>query len=195
MAQTKAQDWGTYHISSNLKEYEVARPNHFTFIAENMGDLIRSDFALENPSDEDLIKNGQEILKLSVTKASIPHFSINPIEIRRGNSVIKMAGNPTFDAGSLEVQDFVGLDTKSVIMAWQARAYDVINDRGGRMVNYKRNCTLVEYTPDFEEIRHWELIGCWISDITEDEFDKSADGERKISCTIQYDRAIMHMPD
>lgn len=189
------EDWGTYHISSNLQNYEVARSNHFTFIVENLGELVRSDFALEEPDNDDVITDGQEVIKLSVTKASVPHYSINPIEIRRGNSVIKMAGNPTFDAGTLECQDFVGLDTKSVLMAWHALVYDVVNDRGGRMFRYKKNCTLTEYTPDHEEIRHWELIGCWISEIAEEEFDKSADGDRKITCTIQYDRAIMHMPD
>lgn len=189
------EDWGTYHISSNLQDYEVARSNHFTFIVENLGPLVRSDFALENPEESDLLRDGQEVIKLSVTKASVPHFSINPIEIRRGNSVIKMAGNPTFDAGTLECQDFVGLDTKSYLMAWHAKAYDVINDRGGRMVDYKHNCTLTEYTPDHKEIRHWELIGCWISAISEEDFDKAGDGDRKITCTIEYDRAIMHMPD
>lgn len=189
------EDWGTYHISSSLQDYEVARSNHFTFIAEGLGSLVRSDFALEQPEESDIINNAQEIVKLSVTKASVPHFSINPIEIRRGNSVIKMAGNPSYEAGTLECQDFVGLDTKSVLMAWQALAYDVVNDRGGRMINYKKNCTLTEYTPDHQEIRHWDLIGCWISAITEEDFDKSADGDRKITCTIEFDRAIMHMPD
>ena len=106
-----------------------------------------------------------------------------------------MAGNPSFDAGSFECQDFVGLDTKSALMAWHGLAYDVVNDLGGRMKDYKKNCTLIEYDQAHNEIRHWDLIGCWISDITEDEFDVSADGDRKIGCTIQYDRSVMHLPD
>lgn len=189
------ESWGTYHINSNLANYEVARSNFFTFIAEGINDLVRSDFSLEEPTEEDIIQDGQEVIKLSVTKSSIPHFSIEPISIRRGNSVVKFAGNPTFESGSLECQDFVGLDTKSVLMAWQALAYDVVNDRGGRAANYKKNCTLVEYTQDGQEIREWELIGCWISGITEDDFDVTADGDRKIGCTIEFDRAVMHLPD
>ena len=189
-------NWGTYHISSNLENYEVARSNFFTFIVEDLGNLVRSDFNLDEPTENDFIKDGQEIIKLSVTRASGPHYSINPIEIRRGNSVIKMAGLPSFDAGSIEVQDFVGLDTKSVLMAWHALAYNTTNDLGGRMKEYKKNCTLVEYTQDHKEIRHWDLIGCWISAIEEEDFDVGADGgDRKINCTIQYDRSYMHLPD
>lgn len=189
------ESWGTYHISSNLENFEVARSNFFTFVVENIDDLVRSDFALVDPDESDIIRNGQEVIKLSVAKSSVPHFTIDPIEIRRGNSVVKYAGNPSFDAGSLECQDFVGIGTKDVLMAWQALAYDVVNDRGGRAARYKKNCTLVEQAQDGEEIRHWELIGCWISAISEDDFDVTADGERRISCTIQFDRAIMHRPD
>ena len=189
------ESWGTYHINANLAEYEIARSNFFTLIVEVLNDLVKSDFALEEVTEDDIIQDAQEIIKLSVTKSSVPHFAISPIEIRRSNSVTKYAGNPTFDAGTIEVQDYIGLDTKSVLMAWQAQAYDVVNDRGGRASNYKHNCTLVELTQDGQEIREWELIGCWISDITEDEFDLTADGDRKISATIQYDRAVMHLPD
>lgn len=183
---------GTYHINSDLEHYEVARSNFFTFIVEGLDGLVKSDFNLVTPSKKDIITGGQEIIKLSVTKASVPHFSIDPISIRRGNSVVKFAGNPTFDSGSIEVQDFVGLDVKSVLMAWQALAYDVVNDKGGRAKDYKKNCSLIEYTQDYEEIRRWDLVGCWVSDLKEDDFDMSADGDRKISITIQYDRAVMH---
>jgi hypothetical protein len=189
------ESWGTYHISSNISNYEVARSNFFTFIVEDLGDLVRPDFNLVTPGEQDILPNGQEVIKLSVSKLSIPHFSIAPIEIRRGNSVVKYAGNPSFDAGTLECQDFVGIDTKSYLMAWQNLAYNVVTDKGGYAKDYKHNCTLVERDQTGKEIRHWEMIGCWISEISEDEFDVTADGDRKISCQIVYDRAIMHMPD
>lgn len=195
MAKNGQLNWGSYHISSNLKDYEVARSNFFTLVVHDLDGIVRSDFGEVEPQEADRINNAQEVLKLSVTKASVPHFDIDVIEVRRGNSVIKYAGLPKFDAGSVEVQDYVGLRTKDALMAWQAAAYDVVNDFGGRAVNYKKNCTLYEYTQDFEEIRHWELIGCFITGITEDDFDVAGDGDRKLSATIQYDRAIMHLPD
>ena len=189
-----AEKLGTYHISSNPADYELARSNFFTFIVDDIETLVRSDFGLEEPEESDFLRGGQEALKLSVNKSSIPHFDIGVIEMRRCNSVIKYAGNPTFPEGSLQVQDFVGLKVKSILMAWQALAYDVVNDKGGRAADYKKKCTLIEYTHDHEKIREWELVGCWISSIKEDEYDVSSDSDRKIDCVVQYDRAIMHDP-
>ena len=78
-------------------------------------------------------------------------------------------------------------------MAWQALAYNVYTRKGGRMKDYKKNATLIEYTQDFEQIRSWTLYGCWISNISESEFDKESDGKRQITATIQYDRAEMNL--
>ena len=58
------------------------------------------------------------------------------------------------------------------------------------MKDYKKNCELVEYTQDFVPIRSWELIGCWISALSESDFDKESDGKRQITATIQFDKAI-----
>lgn len=191
-----AENWGTYHISSDTQNYEPARSNFFTLIVKNIDGIVRADFNRDfgNPGAADKIANAQEVLKLAVNRASVPHFSIAPIEIRRGNSTVRYAGNPSFSAGSIEIQDWIGTDTKSVIMAWQAAAYDVITDKGGRAKDYKKDCVLYEYTQDYQEVRHWDLFGCWISDVTEGEFDVGADGDRKIGATLQYDRAEMHLP-
>ena len=58
------------------------------------------------------------------------------------------------------------------------------------MKHYKKNCTLIEYTQDYEQIRQWELRGCWISSLSEDPFDKESDGKRQITVKIEYDKAI-----
>lgn len=188
------------HISTNLRNYEAARSGFFTFIVDDIDNIIRADYTGDR-SDEDSIgessriKNAQETLKLNVTSASVPHFSLEVLQYKRGNDTVKFAGTPTFDAGSISVDDVVGLDTKSILMAWQALAYDIKTRRGGRMVDYKKNCTLVEYTQDFEQIRSWKLYGCWISEIGDEAFDKESDGKRKLTATIQYDRAEMVLPN
>jgi hypothetical protein len=94
----------------------------------------------------------------------------------------------------LVVDDVVGLDTKSVLMAWQGLTYNVHSRKGGRMVNYKKTCTLVEYTQDYEQIRSWTLYGCFISALSEESFDRNNDGPRQITATIEYDRAVMELP-
>ena len=168
------------HISTNLANYEAARSGFFTFIVNDLDNIIRADYTGDRSNEDSIapssrIANAEEVLKLNVTQASIPHFSLEPLQYRRGN-------------------DVVGLDTKSILMAWQALAYDVKTGRGGRMADYKKNCTLIEYTQDFEQIRSWKLYGCWVSDIGEDAFDKESDGKRKLTATIQYDKAEMVLP-
>ena len=57
---------------------------------------------------------------------------------------------------------------------------------------YKMDATLIEYTPDYsEKVRVWKLDGCWISSMNEEDFSQDANGARRITCTIQYDRAYV----
>lgn len=203
---------GTYHITSDIQNYESARSNFFKLIIDDLDDLVYPQFSYtgENAENEYVTKrgrkSGQDVIKLSVNRASVPHFQLGIIEVKRGNSVVKFTDTPTWNEGQIELQDFVGLETKNVLMAWQALAYDVNSDTQGRAGDwtdadgvfhkgYKRRCILVEYTPDFQQLRYWELIGCWINNISESNFDVAETGARTISVSLQYDRAIMHMPD
>ena len=197
-----AEQIGTYHLAANMDLYEVQRKNNFEFIISfadgtHNEDLLRAG-VLENEataSDYINVDRAQEIVRLSVVTSSVPHFSQNTIEIKRGNSTMKLAGAPTFSAGSFEVNDYIGADTKSVLMAWQALSYNVRTEKVGKAKDYKRNCTLVELTPDNEVVRYWELSGCWISELSESGKSVDDDGKQTITATIQYDRAIPHLPD
>lgn len=185
------------HISTNLANYEAARSGFFTFLVDDIDGIIKSTYSgdAENAQATDKIANAQEIIKLNVVKCDfVPQFSLEVLKYQRGNEVVKFAGVPTFKDGNIVVDDVVGLDTKSVLMAWRGLAYNVHTRKGGRMKDYKKNCTLIEYTQDYEEVRSWTLYGCWISDLSEDGFDKSSDGTRQITAKIEYDRAVMNLP-
>jgi hypothetical protein len=191
------------HISENLADYEAARSGFFTLLVGN-GETFNADNkdtwnsinGLPSPyaDKEAIAANGdntqQKLLALNVTKAFVPHFSLEVLEYKRGNEKVKFAGTPSYESGSLTVDDVVGIDTKNILLAWQAQAYDVHTGKGGRMKHYKKNCTLIEYTQDYEQIRKWDLRGCWISALSEEDFDKENDGKRQISVTIEYDKAI-----
>lgn len=193
-----SKDLSASHISTNLANYEAARSGFFSLIVDNIDNIVKASYSGSNPdlaAASDKISQAQEILKLNVVKAPVPHFSLNALEYRRGNDVVKFAGVPTFKDGSIVVDDVVGMDTKSILMAWQGLAYNVHTRKGGRMKDYKKDCTLIEYTQDFEQIRSWKLYGCWVSDITEGDFDKESNGDkRQITAKIEYDRAEMNLP-
>lgn len=183
------------HISANLASYEAARTGFFSLIVDDIDNIVKASYSgdTRDAADSDKIARAQETLKLNVVKAPVPHFSLEVLKYKRGNDTVNFAGVPTFESGNIVVDDVVGLDTKSILMAWQALAYNVYTRKGGRMKDYKKNCTLIEYTQDFEQVRSWTLYGCWISSISEGEFDKESDGKRQITAKIEYDRAEMSL--
>ena len=186
----------TYHLSTGVERvYQPAKGNFFEFIVEDLGDLLKPGVDAELAEDQDYITNGQEVIRLTVHETTIPHFQLATLSIRRGNSVVKYAGVPTFEAGSLICTDMIGAQSKAILEAWQNLAYNVLTDKGGRAYTvdgrgYKRDATLIEYTADHVRVRSWKLIGCWISNITEDNYNMESDDIRRVNCAIEYDRAI-----
>ena len=184
-------------ISENLSSYEASRSGFFILVVDGLDDLLKPDYKgeAENAEDSDRIKKAQETLKLSVTKCPVPHFEIATNEYRRGNDVVKFAGVPTWNGGTITVADYVGLDTKSLLMSWLYKAYNPHTRKGGRMKDYKKTATLCEYTQDYELIRTWTIEGMFITKITEDDFDKENDGPRKLNVEFVFDRATVDLPD
>lgn len=188
----------TKHISANIANYEAAR-NAFFVLEVDFRDstgkvnLLKPDYSGDPAAatESDYITDAQEILKLNVTKAPVPQFSVKTDEYRRGNDVVKFATTPEWEAGSIEVDDVVGLDTKSILMSWLYLAYNPNTRLGGRMKDYKKTCTLYEYTQDYELIRTWRLEGCFVTKVSSDQFDRESDGKRKVTAEISYDRALV----
>lgn len=197
---------GTYHLSGHPELYEPSRNNAFEFILDLNNDnaffdnnavqkddttLLAAGAGAASADDTDYISGVSDIIRLSVAESSVPHFDLGVIEVKRGNSTMKFAGTPTFSDGSLKCNDYVGARTKDVLLAWQRMAYDVTNDVVELAGNYKRNCRLVEYTPDYSRIvRSWNLVGCWVKTLSEGNFSHDSSDKRSIDVTIVFDRAI-----
>lgn len=183
-------EFGAYHLSANPGLYEPVRTNNFILSVSGLDRLKRA--GVVTPQDEDdYVSNGEEILRLSVASSSIPHFGQSTIEVKRGNSTIKFAGVPTFSSGSIKIRDFVDANGKEVLLAWQALSYDVVHETIGRASEYKKTCTLMEYTSDYKQLlRTWTLEGCWISGLSEDDADYDSNNVKTVTATITYDRAI-----
>jgi len=187
----------TAHISTNLSNYESARTGFFTLIVDGLTNLIKPTFKGESESaaDTDMIQNAQQTLKLNVIKCPVPHFEITTNEYRRGNDVVKFAGIPTWNGGTIVVDDIVGLDTKALLMSWLYLAYNPHTRKGGRMRDYKKTATLCEYTQDYELIRTWTIEGMFVTKITEEDFDRENDGKRQLQVEFVFDRAVVEPLD
>lgn len=182
-----------YHLADNPNLFEPQRSNNFDFIVTDIDNIVRSD--AKDTDTNRTIPNAQNLLHFSVVSSSLPMFTQSVISVNYGNSIMKAAGKPTFSDGTLVVNDFIGADTKSVLMAWQNLSYNVRTDKVGRMADYKKNCYLQEYTPDWQLVRTWRLIGCWVSGLSEDQFSNDSDDKKTISATITFDKAYMELPD
>lgn len=184
---------GTYHLGENPQLYSPQRANNYEFIVTDIDGILRPGAVAGDTNAS--FRNAQEILRVSVSNAFVPHFTQEVVEIKRGNSTIKFAGVPTFDGGDLQFHDFIGANTKEILMAWQNLSYNVYTEKVGSLdvpeQNYKKQAYLVEYTPDYRKVRQWVLYGCWVSSLSEDNYDNYSGDRKMISCTISYDYATL----
>lgn len=197
-ANAIAEGLTAQHIANNL--YESARSGFFVFKVSGLNNLLNTNYSggiNDAEAADNLMSQAavEEALTLNVTKCPIPHYEVGVESFKRGNDTVKFATTPTYNGGSFTVDDIIGLDTKSILMAWLRLAYDPHTFKGGRMKDYKKTCTLIEYTQDYEEVRRWTLFGCFITKLDEGEFDKENDGKRQITASFEFDRAIMELPE
>lgn len=197
------QSLNVTHIADpkNIHNYEAARNSFFVFqvAPSELTNLVHPDFDTNDTKDDGTIDSShiykadevEQAIRLNVMKASVPNFTVGVHEYRRGNDVVKFAGVPTYSEGSITVDDIVGLHVKDMLYAWLYLAYDPHTRKGGRMKDYKKTCTLMEYTQDYKLIRTWTLYGCFITGIDEGEFDRESDEKRQMTVAISYDRAEM----
>lgn len=178
-------------IANNLSSNESARSGFFVLEIDNLDNLIQTNKTGTDAADRMNGEAAKKYLRLHVTKCPVPTYKVNVMEFKRGNDTVKFAGTPTFDGGSITVDDIVGLDTKSILMAWLRLAYDPHTFKGGRMKDYKKTAALLEYTQDYQLVRTWNLYGFFISGLNEGEFDKENDSKRQITAEFSYDYALM----
>ena len=182
----------SYHLADDPALYEPSRNHAFQFVLNSkLNTLLAAGVFKEAATDDDYFNNVAEVIKISVSEASVPHFDLEVVSIKRGNSTVKYAGAPSWGEGSLKLDDFVGARTKDILMAWNALVYDSAADVVHLADNYKFDCTLIEWNGDFSKvIRSWTLKGCWLKSISEGNFTHADNGLRSIDATIVYDRAI-----
>lgn len=190
---------GAYHISNNTVEYNPQRKNNFNLIINGLGDLPRVysiDQSMGDLGDVDIIRNGQEQVSLSLRSCTTPVVTQNPIEINRGNSTIKFAGKPTFNTITIEAYDYIGSDAKDTLLAWQYLSYNGRYDYVGSAWNYKKDCQLLQLTPDGTLVRYWDIKGAWVQSVTPGDFNMdSGDEPQTWQAELVYDFATMRLSD
>lgn len=144
---------GAWHIADNPELYEPVRQNNFRFVVTDIDDLIKAGVPADMVNDDtDKIVNGQEYLDIAVVSSTVPHFTVGKVEVQRGNTTVKFAGKPTYEDMSIVFNDYIGARTKSILLAWQAKVFDVDSEAIFNSSGYKKTCFLYEYTPDYKQV-------------------------------------------
>ena len=193
MALNKTTEFGTYHIADNPQAFQPMRSNNFRFLVYGLDRLLV--VGGDEDDDSDYIKNAQEVIDFSVVSFDAPNFQQQSVDIRRGNSMVRYAGVPSWNQGNLVINDYAGVNSKSILQAWQALSYDVVNDTIPSAEHYKRDAVVMEYLPDNTLVRYWELKGCWVSSLSETGFNNEDANKKTVTAQITYDRAIPHLAD
>lgn len=187
-------NYGAYFLSTRPDLYEPQRGNTFMFQANFPDKFFENDPILQVQSPY-AFTNHSEVLRVAVNSSFVPHFSVDPITIKRGNASVKFAGTPSYKDGDIKLTDFIGAGSKDLAMAWQRKVYNSQTEKIGLASDYKIEGKLIEYTPDYQPVRTWTLYGCWISGLSEDDYSHESTDKRDITCSIQYDKAEIDITD
>lgn len=195
MARENSFNRGAYHIANNKVEYNPQRKDNFTLVVTGIDDLLRVGSRDGSTDSKDKMTDGQEQIMLALKSCGTPQFSQGEIPINRGNSVIKFAGKPTFSDISFSAYDYIGSNIKDILLAWQQLSYNSKYDYVGNAKSYKKNCQLLQLTPDGTLVRYWDIKGAWLKDVKPGDFDYSSDDAQTVDATLVYDWAELRMPD
>lgn len=163
MAQLSA-----WHMANSTNK-EVQRNNHFEVEIANVG---------------------VEVLTLAVNSTNLPTITVPQTELHHGNSVVKVAGKVEYDDITLEVKDFVGDDVEKILYDWFSEVYDPATDTVGMAADYKRDGTLLQYSPDESIVREWDVYGVWPTSFESGDMNYEDSEPKVISLTLSIDRAI-----
>ena len=183
--QKSTEEHGAYYLADNPNLYEIQRSNNYELIITDIDNIVKAGYLGTESNAK--IANAQEVLRLSCKNCPVPHFSQNVIEVKRGNTTLRYAGTPNYETGSIQFYDYIGAQTKDVLMAWQNLSYNYRTEKVGLVQDYKKDCYLIEYSPDYQVVRKWVLKGCWINSISEDAFESDSNNAHLVSGSITYD--------
>lgn len=162
--------------------FEPQRTNNFEVRFEGLDELISSTGTMP-------YKNCGKAITLSVSSVGNLNQSIDALPVSYGNNAIKFAGKPTLNSISISVNDFIGLNTERILEAWSALVYNKNTQNIGRATAYKRRGYLIEYSPDYEICKIWQLEGCWPGSIDYGGYAQDGGNMRQISFDLHIDFA------
>lgn len=179
---------GVNHMAANPNLYEPQRNNNFEFIVTDLNNL-------QKIGSDEVYANAQDIIRLSVESCPIPSFSQSALSVKRGNMTLNYAGVMTFNSGSITLVDYIGADTKGILEAWQYLSGNPDTEKVGHASDYKKDCYLIQYSPDYQVVQKFKMHGCWITGLSFGDMSNTGNDIMKVTANIIYDKATIFTED
>lgn len=163
--------------------FEPQRTNNFEIRFEDLDTLVSS-------TGEMKYTDCGKAITLSVANVGDLAQNIEAITVNYGNNAIKFAGKPSLNSISVTINDFIGLETERILEAWSSLVYNKNTQTVGKASVYKKRGYLIEYSPDYEIAKVWQLEGCWPGTITYGGYAQENSGQRQITMDLNIDFAL-----
>lgn len=131
-----------------------------------------------------------EALALSLRDYAGPQMSIEPLSIRTGNGTVNYAGVPSVGTSPINFTDYIGQKTEYILLAWYSMAHNIKNDKIGFKEYYAQDGILYKWAPNGTRQISWWLLGCWINEYNQGQFNRQQPDQRLFSTTIYYDKPL-----
>ena len=82
------------------------------------------------------------------------------------------------------------LDAIRIIEAWHYKIYQPDTEEAGFAAQYKANCHLVIYLPDFSEFKHYDVLGIWPEDVGTKDYDWAVSDHVTRQVSFSVDKII-----
>ena len=176
---------GTSYILNHKADFEPGRTSDFILKVKFERDLYDMEGHFVCSKDD-----ATENLALSLRNYAGPQMSIDTLSIRTGNGQVNYAGTPTVGNSPIAFTDYIGLQTEQILLAWYSMAHNITNDKIGFKEYYAQDGILYKWAPNGTRQISWWLMGCWINEYNQGQFDRNNPDLRQFSTTILYDKPI-----
>ena len=115
------ESYSTYHLARHPELYEVQRTNNFEFIVTDLEGLTKVGEGVNTSpnftTDGSLAGSGlganSNVLRIAVSSSSVPHFSQDALEVKRGNNTLKYGNGCGFILRNGDDYAFHGTEGKT----------------------------------------------------------------------------------
>lgn len=176
---------GTTYILNHKADFEPGRTSDFILKIKFERDLYDMEGRFVCTKAD-----ATENLALSLRNYAGPQMTVDPLTIRTGNGQVNYAGVPSVANSSIAFTDYIGLKTEQILLAWYSMAHNILNDKIGFKEYYAQDGILYKWAPNGTRQISWWLMGCWINEYNQGQFDRQNPDLRQFSTTILYDKPV-----